>query len=268
MRTIGHVAVNVFKESVRDKVLYNLVVFAVLLIAGSFLIGEMTAGSDMKIIKDLGLASIATFGRLIAIFIGIGLVWKEVERRSIYALLSKPLRRSEFVVGKFAGLALTLLVNVAVMTAALYVLLAFMDTRFDAQVRATWPAPAVDPHLLTAVLLIFLELTLLTAIALFFSTFSSPFLSAVLTLGLWVAGYFNADLRNFESVTSSPAAIWMARVLYYVLPNFSAFNVSSQVVYGQPITAAYLGWTIGYAITYIALLLVAAVAIFGRRDFK
>ena len=268
MRTIGYVAVNVFKESVRDKVLYNLVVFAILLIAGSFLIGEMTAGSDMKIIKDFGLASIATFGRLIAIFIGIGLVWKEVERRSIYSLLSKPLRRREFVLGKFAGLALTLLVNVAVMTAAFYALLAFMGGRFDPQVRATWPAPALDPRLLEAVFLIFLELTLLTAIALFFSTFSSPFLSAVLTLGLWVAGYFNADLRNFEIVTTSPVAIWMARVLYYVLPNFAAFNVSSQVVYGQPIPAAYVAWTIGYAIAYVAVLLLAAVTIFGRRDFK
>src|SRR5690348_6450423 len=107
MRVIGYVAVNVFKESVRDKVLYNLVVFAVLLMSASFLVGEMTAGQDIKIIKDLGLAAIATFGMLIAIFIGIGLVWKEVERRSVYSLLTKPLRRSEFVVGKYVGLVLT-----------------------------------------------------------------------------------------------------------------------------------------------------------------
>src|SRR5258706_3275338 len=118
MGIIGRVAVNVFKESVRDKILYNLVFFAVLLIATSYLIGQLTAGQDVKIIKDLGLAAIATFGLLIAIFIGIGLVWKEVEQRSVYSLLSKPLRRSELVVGKYAGLALTLIVNVAVMTAA------------------------------------------------------------------------------------------------------------------------------------------------------
>ena len=118
MRIIGQVAVNVFKESVRDKVLYNLVAFAVLLIAVSYLLGQLTAGQDVKIIKDLGLAAIATFGLLIAVFIGIGLVWKEVERRSIYSLLSKPMRRPEFILGKYAGLALTLLVNVTVMTAA------------------------------------------------------------------------------------------------------------------------------------------------------
>src|SRR4026207_628335 len=109
MKAVGHVAVNVFKESVRDKVLYNLVVFAVLLMSASYLIGELTAGQDVKIIKDLGLASISVFGLLIAVFIGIGLVWKEVEKRSIYTLLSKPIRRSEFVLGKYCGLALTLL---------------------------------------------------------------------------------------------------------------------------------------------------------------
>ena len=115
VRTIATVAVNVFRESVRDKVLYNLVAFAVLLMAASYLIGQLTAGQDIKIIKDLGLAAIATFGLMIAVFIGIGLVWKEVERRSIYALLSKPLSRAEFIVGKYCGLGLTLVVNVTVM---------------------------------------------------------------------------------------------------------------------------------------------------------
>src|SRR5512134_313181 len=112
MRSVGLVAVNVFKESVRDKVLYNLVAFAVLLISVSFLLGQLTAGQDVKIIKDLGLAAIATFGLLIAIFIGIGLVWKEVERRSIYSLLAKPVSRAQFIVGKYCGLVLTLGVNV------------------------------------------------------------------------------------------------------------------------------------------------------------
>ena len=131
MRTVGHVAINVFKESVRDKVLYNLVAFAVLLIAASYLLGQLTAGQDIRIIKDLGLASIGAFGLLIAVFIGIGLVWKEVERRSIYGVLSKPLTRSEFVLGKYAGLVLTLMVNVAVMTVAFYIVLAYMGWKED-----------------------------------------------------------------------------------------------------------------------------------------
>jgi ABC-type transport system involved in multi-copper enzyme maturation permease subunit len=267
-RRVLHVATSVFKESVRDKVLYNLVLFAVLMMAASFLIGQLTAGQDVKIIKDLGLAAMAIFGLLIAIFIGIGLVWKEVDRRSIYSLLSKPIRRSELVLGKFAGLALTLVVNVSVMTAAFYAVLAYMSTQFAPEVRATWPAPAVDPDLLRAIALIGVELLLVTAIALFFSTFSNPLLSAALTLGLWIIGHFNADLRNFEQVVESKPAAWLARGLYYVLPNFGAFDVKDHVVHGLGVPLSYLAMTSLYGVIYIALLLVAAVTVFSRRDFK
>ena len=268
MRTIGCVAVNVFKESVRDQVLYSLVAFATLHIVVSYLIGQLTAGQDVKIIKDLGLAAIATFGLLIAVFIGIGLVWKEVERRSIYSLLSKPIRRHEFILGKYAGLALTLFVNIAMMTLALYGVLAYMNTQFPAAARSVWPAPAADPRMLLAVALIFIELLLVIAIALFFSTFSSPFLSAALTCGLWVVGHFSADLRNFESVVETKSAAYLARALYYILPNFAAFDVKTQVVYALPVPPSYLVTTAAYGFAYIALLLTGAVVIFGRRDFR
>lgn len=125
MFVISRIAAQVFKESVRDKVLYNLVLFAVLLIAASYLIGQLTAGQDVKIIKDLGLAATQIFGLFIAVFIGIGLVSKEVERRSIYGLLSKPVRRHELILGKYAGLVLTLAVNVGVMAVALYAVLGY-----------------------------------------------------------------------------------------------------------------------------------------------
>jgi ABC-type transport system involved in multi-copper enzyme maturation permease subunit len=268
LRTIGKVAVNVFKESVRDKVLYNLVAFAVLLMGASYLIGQLTAGQDIKIIKDLGLAAIATFGLMIAVFIGIGLVWKEVERRSIYSLLSKPLSRAEFLIGKYCGLGLTLAVNVAVMVVAWYAVLAYMGASVSPEMRTAWAAPATDLGMLRAVGLILVELMLVTALALFFSTFSSPFLSAGLTLGLWVIGHFNADLKNFDAVVDSRAAAWLARGLYYLLPNFSAFDIKEQVVYALPVPATYLATTALYGAVYIAMLLVASVAIFSRRDFK
>ena len=268
LRTIGHVAVHVFKESVRDKVLYSLVAFATILIAASYLIGQLTAGQDVKIIKDLGLAAIATFGLFIAVFIGIGLVWKEVERRSIYGLLAKPIRRGEFVLGKYAGLALTLFVNIGLMTIAFYAVLAYLNTQYTEQVRQSWPAPAADPAMLRAVGLIFIELLLVTAIALFFSTFSSPFLSAALTVGLWVIGHFNADLRNFESVVESRSAAYLARGLYYVLPNFDAFDIKTEVVQAIPVSAAYTAITAAYGVLYVALFLTAAATIFVRRDFK
>src|SRR5688572_29054469 len=268
MRVIAHLAVNVFKESVRDKVLYNLVVFAVVLMAASYLLGQLTAGQDVKIIKDLGLAAIATFGLLIAVFIGIGLVWKEVERRSIYSLLSKPIRRHEFILGKYAGLAITLLVNVTVMTIAFYAVLAYLNTQFSESVRASWPAPAADPAMLRAIVLIFFELLLVTAIALFLSTFSSPFLSAALTFGLWIIGHFNADLRNFESVVESRSSAYLARGLYYLLPNFAAFDIKTQVVHALPIAEGYVATTSLYGAVYIALLLTAAILVFAKRDFK
>ena len=148
----------VFKESVRDRVPYSMVIFAVLMMAASFLISQLTAGQDLKIIKDLGLASLSIFGLVIAVFIGIGLVSKEVERRSIFALLAKPIGRPQFIVGKYAGLVLTLAVNVAAMTVALYVVLGYLTYIQTPAARAAWDAPGVDPRLLQAIGLIFVEL--------------------------------------------------------------------------------------------------------------
>ena len=268
MNATAAIAVNVFRESVRDKVLYNLVLFAVLLIGGSYLLGQLTAGQDIKIIKDLGLAATSLFGLFIAVFIGIGLVSREVERRSIYSLLAKPIRRSQLVVGKYGGLALTLTVNVAIMTSALYVVLAYMAWGVAPEVQHAWDAPALDPALLEAAGLILVELMLVTAIALFFSTFSTPMLSAALTFGLYIVGHFSGDLRNLRDVVDSPAAAALARGLYWVLPNLAQFDVKASVVHGLPVPAGYLAVTLAYAAAYIAMLLVASAFIFSRRDFK
>jgi ABC-type transport system involved in multi-copper enzyme maturation permease subunit len=268
LSTVYHVAVHVFKESVRDKVLYNLVLFAALLMASSFLIGQLTAGQDVKIIKDLGLAAFSVFGLFIAIFIGIGLVSKEVEKRSIYALLAKPVRRVEFIAGKFAGLALTLGFNVAVMSAVFFALLAYYGYREPEAIQRAWEAPATDPALLKAILLIYLQLLIVNAIALFFSTFTSPLLAAAFSLGLWVAGHFNADLRTFDQVVEAAPAAALGKVLYYVLPNFAAFDVKAMVVHGQQVPAGLIAMNAAYAGMYVGVLLTAAALIFSRRDFK
>jgi Cu-processing system permease protein len=268
MRVIRYIAVSVFKESVRDKVLYNLVLFAVVLISASYLLGQLTAGQDVKIIKDLGLAATSLFGLLISVFIGIGLVWKEVERRSIYSLLAKPIRRHQFLIGKYLGLVLTLLVNVAMMAVALYAVLGYMGWTATEAVKAGWETPATDPRLLTSVVLIFVELMIVTAIALFFSTFSSPILSAAFTFGLYVVGHFNADLRHFESIVDSKVVAFCAKALYYLLPNLAPFDVKAQVVHGEPVALGYVLLTSAYGLVYIAALLTAASFIFVRRDFK
>jgi len=268
MRGIGLIALNVFRESVRDKVLYNLVFFAVMLMAASYLLGQLTAGQDVKIIKDLGLAATAIFGLFIAVFIGIGLVSKEVERKSIYGLLSKPVRRHEFIIGKYLGLVLTLAVNIAVMAAALYLVLAYMNWMETENVRRSWDAPATDPAMLKAIFLIWVELCLITAVALCFSTFSTPILSAVFTFGLYIVGHFNADLRNFQNVIDSPAVVYLARVLYYVLPNLAPFDVKADVVHAQPVSAMHVALTGAYGGVYILMLLLVSMFVFSRRDFK
>lgn len=268
MRAIVLVAGATFKESVRDRVPYSMVVFAVLLMAASYLISQITAGQDLKILKDLGLAALSIFGLLIAVFIGIGLVSKEVERRSIYSLLSKPVTRSQLVLGKYLGLVATLAANLSVMTVAYYAVLVYVEWSTPAMVKAGWPAPAADPRLLVAIVLIFGELMIVTAVALFFSTFSSPLLSALLTLGLWVAGHFNSDLRHFETVLDIRSVAWVARGLYYLLPNLAPFDVKAEVVYGIPIGLSHVAYTLLYGALYISALLVGAIAIFRQRDFK
>jgi len=268
MRSVGVVAVAVFRESVRDRVFYNLVLFALLLVGASILIGQLTAGQDVKIIKDLGLAATSLFGVFIAGFVGISLVSKEVDRRSIYPLLAKPIRRAEFILGKYAGVLLTLLVNTVVMTIALYAVLYFLSRGVPANVQRAWGAPALDPALLKAIALIYVDVALVTAVALFFSSYSSPMLSAIFTLGVYVAGQFSGDLKRFDQIVHAPAAAAVARIAYYILPDFSRFDVKLAVVHGIPVTGTYMAASALYALVYIAALLFGASAIFARRDFK
>ncbi|MBZ5495810.1 MAG: ABC transporter permease [Acidobacteriia bacterium] len=258
------IAGNTFRENIRDKVLYNLILFALLMILSSFVLGQLTLGYEDKVIIDLGLSSISVFGTLIAIFIGIGLVYKELERRTVYALLAKPVHRWEFILGKYLGLLFTLLVNVAIMTVGLALTLAYHGG----------VSLSGYLHLLPAVYLIFLSLALTTAVALLFSAFSTPALSALFTFFLWIIGHFNADLLQFARLTKSAVAEFVSMIFYYVLPNISNFstldsrNVIQSAAYYEPINAAAIGWATVYAILYCSVLLAAAATIFSRRDFK
>ena len=258
------IAGNTFRENIRDKILYNLILFALLMILSSFVLGQLTLGYENKVIVDLGLSSISVFGTLIAIFLGIGLVYKELERRTVYALLANPVQRWEFILGKYLGLLFTLLVNVVIMTAGLLLTLAYRGgLSFQVCLR-----------LLPAVYLIFLSLALTTAVALVFSTFSTPALSALFTLFVWIIGHFNADLLKFARIAKSAVAEFISWILYFVLPNFSNFatvdsrNVIQTAAYYVPIDGAAVGWASLYAVLYCGLLLAFAATIFSRRDFK
>jgi ABC-type transport system involved in multi-copper enzyme maturation permease subunit len=250
---IAAIAINTFREAVRDKVLYSLLFFAIALIGASVVLNKLTIGQQTKIITDFGLASISIFGTMIAIFVGIGLVSKEIDRRTIFTIVSKPVSRAAFLVGKYLGLVLTLAVEVTIMSVCFLVMLSFYGDHL------TGPA-------LTAIGLIFLELSVVTAVAIVFSSFSTPFLSGLFTIAVWVIGHLTPDLREFGERTGG----WVQRVmdgLYYLLPNFRNFNIKEQVVHSLAVPDDFIIFSVLYAAIYISLLLVVATLVFERRDF-
>src|SRR5216684_2519784 len=256
-RTVA-IARNTFREAVRDRVLYNLVLFVLLLIGGAIFLGELSAGEDAKIIADLGLSAMLLFGVFIAIFVGVGLVYKEIERRTLYAILSKPIGRGQFLLGKYLGLCLTLLVNVLIMGGGVSIALIFVSRGWDPLALRIWPA----------ILLIYLELMILTGVALLFSSFSSPALSALLTFFVFVIGHFSADLKTLGNSAGSVAARWLFRSLYYLLPNLSNYSPITAAAHGVVPDASATALSVAYAIFYIVALLAGATWVFSRRNFK
>jgi ABC-type transport system involved in multi-copper enzyme maturation permease subunit len=247
------VAANTFRETVRERVLYNLVFFAILMTLCSLLLGQLSIRQDEKIIKDVGLAAMELFGHLIAIFIGIGLVSKEIERRSLYPLLAKPLSREELFLGKFAGLGFTLLVNVGAMAAGLFATLLLTYRR-------------ADPALLKAVFTIYLSLLLVVAIALLFSTLTSTALAAVCTVCLVIAGRFSDVVRNMKQVAPG-VPDRLVDVLYYAVPNFLTFDLKNRVAYGDPVPWSVVLGIALYGAAFITAVLALGVASFRRKEF-
>lgn len=255
MIKIGHIALNTYRETIRDKVLYNLVLFALIMIGSSYILGQISIYQEVKIIKDLGLAAISVFGTVIAIFIGIGLVSKEIEKKTLYSLLAKPVSRLEFLLGKYLGLCLTLAVNVLIMSVGLYLVLFYMTRSFEAE-------------LLKAIYLIYWQLALVTALALLFSTFTSSLMSGVFTGFFFVAGHFSTDLKHFETVVQSDWLPKLTTLMYYVLPNLRNFDIKARVVSGDPVPIELLGYSTSYGIVYIGAALVASFLIFRRKNLK
>jgi ABC-type transport system involved in multi-copper enzyme maturation permease subunit len=254
----GVVAVNTFREAVRDRVLYNLVVFALIMIGAAILVGQVSVGIDRLVIINLGLSAISLIGLVMAVFIGVGLVYKEIEKRTLYSLLAKPLRRWEFLVGKYIGLLLTLAVNTSMMTLGLAGALYYVGPPF---VRS-------DVTVLVAVYFILLELGLVTALALFFSCFSSPTLSTLFTLAIYVTGIFANDIRDFGHLTHNRVVEAITSILYYLVPNFHNFNAIAAAGHGDLVPLTLIWQNTVYAILYVTLLLIAAAAVFSRRNLK
>lgn len=256
VRKISAIARNTFREAVRDRVLYNLVLFVLLVTASAIFLGELTAGHEARTIVNLGLGAMLVFGAFIAIFVGVSLVSKEIEKRTVFAIFAKPVGRGEFIVGKYLGLCLTLLVNVLVMGAGVSLALLYVG------------GGSLSISIWGAIFLVYLELAILTAIAILFSSFSSPALSALLTFFVFVIGHFSHSLRDFAANLGSPSAKIFFGAIYYLLPNLSFFSFVTNAAHGESPNAALLGGATLYAVLYAVVLLAATVLIFSRRNFK
>jgi ABC-type transport system involved in multi-copper enzyme maturation permease subunit len=258
MTNVWTVATNTFREAVRDRVLYNLVFFALLMMGAAILVGQVSIGIEQSVMVSLGLTAISVIGIFIAVFIGVGLVSKEMDKRTLYALLAKPVERWQFLLGKFAGLVMTLIVNTGAMTIGLYF--------------ALWsvkhPLEKSDGYLIVAVYLILLKLALIVALAMLFSCFTTPFLAILFTLGLYVAGLFAEDLRTVQALTLSASTMKMLKGISYLLPNFENFNVMGAVAHGRGVPGTLVAQNTAYTLLYGAMVLAAAAMIFSRRNLK
>ena len=254
MKAVVAIALNTFREAIRDRILYLLLVFALLMIASSRIVGMLTVGDPDKIVKDVGLAAIALFGVLTAIFVGVGLVYKEMERRTIYTIVSKPIHRHQFIFGKYLGLLLTLGVNTVVMTAGFYALL--------------FARGVATGTLLQSVALSFVEFMVVTAVAVFFSSFSTPILSGIFTVSAYVLGHLSWSLVLLRDKIGGGAAGFVCEALYRVIPNLERFNVKAEVVHGVHVPASQVVFASAYGLAWTVLILVGAAVVFTRRDFQ
>lgn len=250
---IHAIALHTFKEAIRDRIIVLFVVFTLLLMASSTVLSWLTVGSELKIVTDIGLAALALFGAMIAVFLGITLVHKEVEKKTIYSVLAKPVARWEFIVGKYAGLMMTL----AAVTGLMAIFFLFV---------VWWKGGEWPGHLVPALLLTFMELAVVTAVALVFSAFTSPILAAVFTLAVYAVGHMSWGLREILEQAPGGALTWLVRVLYFALPDLETFNVRSQVVHGIAVEGGYLADAFAYAAAYSIGMIVLAVILFRNRD--
>jgi ABC-type transport system involved in multi-copper enzyme maturation permease subunit len=249
------IAFNTVRELLRSKLLYNLVFFAVLLIGSSLFIAQLTVGQWDRVILDMGLGAAELAGVLIAILIGVSVVAGEIERKTIFPTLAKPVSRGAFIAGRYTGLASMLAVNVVVMTASVALVLRMAGYSLSRTAAA-------------AALLIFIELLVMSAAAIFFSSFTTPVLASAFSLSLFLIGHLVGSLRAFAERTKSGAARAATLAAYRVLPDLEIFNLKAQAANDLPVPHGATSLGTAYGLAYAAVFLILAMAIFSRRDLK
>ncbi len=261
MNKILTIALNTYKEAVRNKIFYIIAVFALVLLGFSLILATLALGEDDRIIKHVGLSAISIFGLLMATFVGVNLVYEELEKKTVYTIIASGVSRYQFLLGKFFGLFLTVVVNVLIMGFLLCILV------------VVWPKSGLTATLIMAIYLFLFEMMIVSAIAILFSSFSTPVLSAVLTFMCWVIGHMSEDLLEWSKRLAEQGSAAFAKfltVIYYFLPNLEIYNLKNQVIYQEDIGSILHHVFVYpiYAILYSAILLVIAILSFARRDFK
>lgn len=251
---IWAVAANTFREAVRNKILYALLFVSVAMITSGVFLGRLALDQNIRIIQDFGLFFMTFFGMVIAVFLGVNMLYDEIERRTVYVLLATPLGRTEFLLGKYLGMLLTISVQVAIMAVVVVGLL--------------WIEGApITVVLGQAVFLAFAELAIVTAVALLFSSFSTPYLSGFFTFGVFVMGRLAGDLITLLPKLEPEQVRPPLRIIAGLLPQLWRFDFTARVVYGQAVGLWTFSLTLLYGISYAALTLVVAAYVFRRRDF-
>lgn len=251
------IALNTFKESIRSKILIGVLLFSVLIILSTMALVQLTIGQWMKITVDIGMGAISLFGNMMAIFLGINLVAREIDRKTVYTIVSKPVKRYEFILSKYLGLLFTIFINVILMLIILLLILRFY-VRYDIPYQG----------IIQAFYLLILEFMIVSSIAIFFSTFSTPIMSAAFSVTIWFIGHLLSDLKFWSMKSESEAFKFLVNAIYYILPDLELLNLKSNIVYQITAEVNYIVWVSAYSLMYSIFMLLISILIFEKRDFK
>ncbi len=258
------IAINTFRETVRDRILYALILFAAIVTVLGIVLGSLSVGQDIRILKDIGLAAISFIGGIIAVFAGTNLVYKELERRTIYIIFTKPVSGWQFILGKYIGLCLC----VAVMVMAMGAFLAMIVIALGGNVAGASFIEQIK-EITQELSLIYLELLFVTALATFFSTFSTPVLSVLFTLAIWLAGHLGESLLELGKLTQNPVIAQILGIIFYCLPDFAGLTrIRGHLLYGTAPGTEVLTYLVTYVFAYVLMLLVLAAIVTERKEFS
>jgi len=255
MMQIFAIAKVTYREAIRNRVLYSLLFFVVALMLVAAVLDSMTTGQNGRVVINLGLAGVHLFGTLIAIYLCVSAMSQEISRKTVYVVLAKPVGRGSFLVGKYLGLTATLALLVVLMGISLVAVAALFK---------------VSPSLpmLHALFMIWVELALISAVALLFSAASGPFLSGMFTLGVFCIGHLSTGLKAMGAESGDPFMSSLTALIYYLFPNLDSFSFKLEALYGLSVPIGTTAVALIYAATYIAAILAVATLLFNRRDLR